>query len=235
MNHKILNKRVGYIILIVAFMGFMFITEVVEAKQTPFNYTITVRNQSSLVLNSNAACTLTVISTSPAPLIGNDPVDMVNLSNGNTVNGTYGFTINESWTVGDYSTQVSCSEGSLVNSIFDSFSVGLETTDFRDLSIIGSILIIAGLFIFLSFRSEDRLLNPLFFFLSILFIITNFFISSLLTTNSEISSIMLTIYTILILVYTLGVSLYVFVGWFFPFIIKAFVKKKSDDEVAGEI
>ena len=234
-KQKLIQNRIGYLLLLGCLIALLFFNEPVFAKQPPFNYTINVRNESSLNLNSNAECNLTIITNSPAPLIGNAPVPMINISNGNTINGTYAFTINESWIVGDYSTQITCIESGIISSRFDSFAVGLETTDFRDLSIVGSILLVAGLFLFISFKSDDRLLNPIFFFIGVLMIITDFFISSLLTTNSEISTLMLRVYATLIVVYMLGVMAYVFIGWFIPFMFQAFVKKKSDDQVLGEV
>lgn len=204
----------------------------VEGKETPYNYSIETRNQSNQVINEDALCNLTIITTNPIPVIGNGQVVMPHIGE-----GVYAFPINESWIQGNYATQITCNGGGFENSIFDNFVVGLETTDFRDISIIGTLLMISGLFLFLTFRSEDKVLNPLFFFLGNLFIIVSFFASSLLTTHSSISSIMTRIYAAFIVIYGAGIMFWVFLGYFFPFIMKAFVKKgkSTDSDVEADV
>lgn len=147
--------------------------------------------------------------------------------------GDYTCWISFDYPVGKYNTFYECySESNLIAQDFGRFEI---VTNLVPLAISLGLAVIAALFIFISFRSQDKVMNPLFFFLGLLLIIVNIYIAGILSITSQIENLMFRIYSVFIIVYSGGFILFVFLGWFYPFIVKAFNNKKTDEEVEEEV
>jgi len=185
-----------------------------SATETILNYTIPINDADSLPID-NATVTLTVDGA-----ITN--VVMLNSSLTKLPSGTYSCAIGRNFSTGNYPTTYTISTD--FGSRTDTGSFTVTYFDY-DIALIAAILIVSSIFIYISLKSEDKVLNPLFFFLGLLLTIINFFIAAELSFSTQISAILTRIYGTMITLYAGGFILYVFLGYFMPFIMKAFGHK----------
>lgn len=223
---KSVEKRVCYFFIILCFVAVLFINQA-EAQQVNctipdvnaivLNYTFILEDSNSVVI-TNATCTLTV----PGEIAS---VEMLNTTFTGKPDGTYLCSIHRNFTTGNYPTEYTCVTD--FGSFTDNGSFTVTYFDY-DTALVVAVVLISLIFLVVSIKSEDRIMAPLFFFLSVLLIIVNFFITAELSFDSRIEAIMRRLYAVMIVPYGGSVTLYILLGWFYPFLRKAFGKKKED-------